>query len=361
MFVLDDLLKKCRALLVQYRRDPTFLPRARELFNKCSRDAILLEEVIAYLRESMVAADLTGHADAGHDGTECGRRLHKILCVAALKTKVVERCSDMEKLGHSARHQLLTLQRMVDHANTREIEDSFSGVEANVKFLADSASATDRTSASLEAMQVVLAGSFGFDVVDRLSGGSLNIMVPEWVDQAIVQPIVSVPFLWWGLNMVWFLLVSYLAYTCVGYFNRRALGKLTLRLTVNRKIRVAPLMRYLEGRRLEACEADVTDERSVQKRRWTERAKAEWGGAAPEIEILFDTTNAFLLSVCFKIDANRTSFGEHQLLARFNEEMKSAGVFASFNRRADTFSKRMSIQPTDTAKMLEAVEKVGLS
>ena len=31
-------------------------------------------------------------------------------------------------------------------------------------------------------LQVILAGSFAFDIVDRLSGGSLNITVPDWVN-----------------------------------------------------------------------------------------------------------------------------------------------------------------------------------
>ena len=51
-------------------------------------------------------------------------------------------------------------------------------------------------------MQVILAGSFAFDIVDRLSGGSLNITVPDWVntyvwlEQFLTYPVVDAVSLW---------------------------------------------------------------------------------------------------------------------------------------------------------------------
>ena len=99
---------------------------------------------------------------------------------------------------------------MTDVINTKQLEDVFKSVEANTKYLVDASAANERASASLEVMQVILAGSFAFDIVDRVSGGTLNITVPDWVNAIIVDPIISVPFLWFALNMIWLLLVSYL-------------------------------------------------------------------------------------------------------------------------------------------------------
>ena len=89
------------------------------------------------------------------------------------------RATDLEKLVHGASHELSNLQQMTDVINTKQLEDVFKNVESNTKFLVDASAANERASASLEVMQVILAGSFAFDIVDRISGGSLNITVPD--------------------------------------------------------------------------------------------------------------------------------------------------------------------------------------
>ena len=84
---------------------------------------------------------------------------------------------------------------MSDVINTKQLEDVFKNVQSNTKYLVDASAANERSSASLEVMQVILAGSFAFDIVDRVSGGTLNIVVPNWVVESLVVPIISIPFL----------------------------------------------------------------------------------------------------------------------------------------------------------------------
>ena len=71
--------------------------------------------------------------------------------------------------------QLTTLQRMSDVINTKQLEDVFKNVESNTKYLVDASAANERSSAALDVMQVILAGSFCFDILDRLSGGTFTI------------------------------------------------------------------------------------------------------------------------------------------------------------------------------------------
>ena len=68
----------------------------------------------------------------------------------------------MEKLVHGASHELNNLQQMTDVINTKQLEDVFKSVEANTKYLVDASAANERASASLEVMQVILAGSFAY-------------------------------------------------------------------------------------------------------------------------------------------------------------------------------------------------------
>jgi hypothetical protein len=42
---------------------------------------------------------------------------------------------------------------------------------------------------------------FSFDIIDRISGGTLGLSTPWWVEQWINEPIVArYPFLWFALN-----------------------------------------------------------------------------------------------------------------------------------------------------------------
>ena len=106
------------------------------------------------------------------------------------------------KLVEGAHHELVNLQQMTDVINTKQLEDVFRNVDSNTKYLVDASAASERSSASLEVMQVILAGSFAFDIVDRLSGGTLNITVPDWVNAFVVDPIITVPGAWLLLNLV---------------------------------------------------------------------------------------------------------------------------------------------------------------
>jgi hypothetical protein len=192
MFILDDLLKRIRLLLLDHHADPNSLAKVRGMLNQASRDIILLQEILAYLRESLVEMeDMEVPADHG------GKRLFKVLSVGTMRRDILMRCVDLNKLCEGTASQLTTLQQMTDVINTKQLEEVFDNVNANTKYLVDASAANERSSASLEVMQVICAGSFAFDIVDRLSGGTLNIVVPAWVEDLIVKPFISQPFLWW--------------------------------------------------------------------------------------------------------------------------------------------------------------------
>ena len=208
-FILDDTLKSIRKLIMTYRHDPNNIQRIRNKLNNASRDIILLNEVLEYLKESLEEMEIP---PLPAEDDESGRRLYKVLDCANMKEDTAMRCTDLVKLIEGAKNQLMTLQQMTDVINTKQLEDVFKNVEANTKFLVDASAANERSSASLDVMQIILAGSFAFDILDRLSGGTLNIVVPNWVDELIVKPIISIPLAWWVLLLLL-------------YFSRR--GRLT--------------------------------------------------------------------------------------------------------------------------------------
>lgn len=76
LFVLDDLLSKIRRLITTHYEDPNYVAQIRLLLNQGSRDVILLEEILEYLKESLDEVRLPPPPEEA-----LGRRLQKVGCI----------------------------------------------------------------------------------------------------------------------------------------------------------------------------------------------------------------------------------------------------------------------------------------
>ena len=52
-FIMDNLLKTVRGLILGYTENPNYIPKLRLLLSEASKDIILLQEVLGYLNESL--------------------------------------------------------------------------------------------------------------------------------------------------------------------------------------------------------------------------------------------------------------------------------------------------------------------
>ena len=52
-------------------------------------------------------------------------------------------------------------------------------------------------------MQVVLAGGFAFDFLDRATGGTLNVDPPAWAIQLVFRIFIDPPLVFFVVNIVW--------------------------------------------------------------------------------------------------------------------------------------------------------------
>jgi WD repeat-containing protein 35 len=320
-FVLDDLLSTVRALIGDYQKDPNHIQTIRAKLNVGSRDVILLKEVLEYLRESLLDLTIPPMPDDLN-----GKRLFKVLEPEGMKHDTMLRCTDLDKLVEGAHHQLMTLQQMTDVINTKQLEDVFKNVESNTKFLVGASAANERSSASLEVMQVILAGSFAFDIVDRLSGGTLNIAVPNWVDTMIVDTVIRTPGLWWILNMCWLVLVCSLLIKLMNKLGAMAQGYISLRCSVNRKINVVALEAHLLTKKIKTIDTVHETTTKLKKAQWVEDDARLWMGAPPEVEVVYDEQYEWMLSALFSFDGKKTKMDERKLMEIFLEDLKRHNV-----------------------------------
>ncbi|EKX41195.1 hypothetical protein GUITHDRAFT_142126 [Guillardia theta CCMP2712] len=131
----------------------------------------------------------------------------------------------------------VNLNETTDAINSKQLEETFRAIETNMKFLVDASAANERASASLAIMQVVLAGSFAFDIIDRIGGATLNIGPPQWVNSLIVEPLLLPPGVWLAVNFVWMAVLCYFLARLMQYLSRKTLGLMTVRCILNKKIK----------------------------------------------------------------------------------------------------------------------------
>ena len=327
-FVLDDLLKKTRTLIVEHERDPNNIPKIRTMLNTASKDMILLQEVLTYLSESLHGLEVPERP-----ADEAGGTLFKVLNLLNVKRDVSLRVDDLRKLIEGAQHELANLAAMTDVINTKQLEDVFKSVEANTKFLVDASAAGERASASLEVMQVILAGMFSFDIIDRISGGTLGLSTPWWVEQWINEPIVAkVPFLWFAINILWMVLFCYGMVRTMRYLSELGGGFLTLRVKVNAKISTERMERFLADKAIEVTDSLEEQYIAIKKVAWQETDRGLWaGGAPPKVEVTYDVQYGYLLSVLFCLDRKRSELDEDGLMRIFTATLAEHGVLEDYD------------------------------
>jgi WD repeat-containing protein 35 len=324
-FILDDLMKKVRKTILKYKENPNHIARIRSDLNEGTRDIVLLKEMLEYLDESLKYVALPERPE-GPESTDSDRQLYDRLNVHGLQDQVELRVRDLKKLVEGASHELHNLQQMTDVINTQQLEIVFKNVEYYTKYLVDASAANERSSKSLEKMQFVVAASLMFSIIDRLSGGTLNITVPDWVNIYLKDWICDIPFLWFILNCILALGMNYGIITFMAHLAAQQDGALTLRVKVNKRVNMEAMMQYVATKDIEVADT-VTEELSSSKKIiWLETDKKRWRGDPPKIEVLLDPEAKFILLVAFTVNNKRTELDHEGLLTVFMTELLEAGV-----------------------------------
>ena len=256
---------------------------------------------------------------------------------------------------HAHMHVQVNLTENTDAINNKQLEDSFNSIEFNTKFLVDASAANERASASLAIMQVLLAGSFAFDIVDRIGGTTLNIGPPLWCVEWVIDPLLMPAGMWFTVNMVWMFILCYGLTRLMRNLEMNASGALILRAKLNKKIKNEDgLLAYLSTKVIESTDS-VTDARfsthslcfslcfspdpssplshppllsharahrsSIKKVIWKEDDVEKWLGAVPKVELSYDDRYMFVLDVILTIDTKKSNATEDDLLNIFLQDL----------------------------------------
>ena len=202
-FILNDDMKRVRQLIETYEEDPQAVETVRALLGKVAEDISELSNIAAVLLESLKTSAIDESTFDG--GSE---RVGQVLQLRALHEKMDRRTRDIAQLVSIAREDLTQLSSMAEDIAADQQFRVQEEVQHNTKHLTEVSRASERTTSTLELMQVVLGGSLAFAMVDRVGGLYLGIAadIPWAVD--LFDPVLQTPGAWLGVNVLWWLILS---------------------------------------------------------------------------------------------------------------------------------------------------------
>lgn len=148
---------------------------------------------------------------------------------------------------------------------------------------------------------------------------------------------------------MWLGFVSFMLIKLMRYLGDKANGVLTLRVKANLKINVENLEGYIATKALEVSDAVSDTVAQTKKTVWLEVDRERWKGeppkvrhalstqrvfransltchdgvgGVPQVEVLYDETNAFLLVVLFQVNMRNTELAEDDLMPIFLDVLK---------------------------------------
>eukprot|EP00026_Physarum_polycephalum_P003108 Phypoly_transcript_03117.p1 GENE.Phypoly_transcript_03117~~Phypoly_transcript_03117.p1 ORF type:complete len:804 (+),score=114.88 Phypoly_transcript_03117:150-2561(+) len=293
-FTLHETLKNTRVMINDYEKNPNSIQRIRTALSQASKDAVLLQEILSYIEESM-------HSEKDFINLESP--LASILKVPELFQIITRRIADLQKNIQGIHHELNGLREMTDVISEATMFRVQESLQANTKSLANVFEASERSSSSLEVLQVVLSGTLAFEILDRLTG-EWSVMETSWGKAYIHDPLIETPGVWFVINLLLWAFIGWLLKVIMGHLTEKSSGVLTVRFRPNVPIVLSALHNYLEDKDLGEQEVGIESKQQIKKVSWTDDDNIVKGKEL-KIDLCWDDDHGFWLSCAIQLNRGK--------------------------------------------------------
>ncbi|KAK3284149.1 hypothetical protein CYMTET_8192 [Cymbomonas tetramitiformis] len=316
-FIVVDTLKRIRYLIENYQSDPNSLHNIRTMLSVTSGDIILLTEIQSYLYSQcfnvIVVPPAPPRTDIG------ATALFEILDMPGTSKRLNRRVHGMRKTINVLKGQLQALEAMADRVSAGMTSRVMEAVEANTKNMDDQYRYNLRASSALDILNVLMAGSLAFSIIDRVHGLYLGVAHEIAWANTFMKPIYNTPFALFALNLGWWGMIGSFIYLLMAHISERASHVLCISFEVNTRLDFKALMVYLETKKVEVedsqLQSSYQSDSTIESRRnlmytkkvvWDEVDSIRWRGRPPRIEILVDEEYHHLLSVYIAVNTRQS-------------------------------------------------------
>lgn len=322
--ILVDVLRQIRELIERFEEHPESITIIRSMLSDCSSDIILLNEIQSYMAEALEYFDV--EEPQSEDPTVL--KFYRMINLQNSVMRLTRRVTDMKKNISGASGEVHALRDMANNISKNRIFNVYDSVKTNTKSLEDVFRANERQSASLEIMQVVLAGSLAFEIFDRFHCLYLGVAAEvDWANDNLAE-IYTTPMVLFVINMGMWGIVGGFVKWLLAYYGEIALGVLSIRYKLNIKVRRSEMMRFLYDKNVPMEDVNADRGSLLKKHSWTETDTVVWRGEPPKVEVLMDHRYNFLLEVYIVISTKKSKVREADIIDIFFGELREYGALS---------------------------------
>eukprot|EP00873_Tetraselmis_striata_P007221 jgi/Tetstr1/427485/TSEL_017613.t2 len=225
--------------------------------------------------------------------------LGKALNIPALYSSLKLRCVDMDIHLKGNRSELDSLRYMTNYISEQEAYRLQNQMQVNTRNLEDVFRANERSSSSLEIMQVILAGTLAFDLMDRFA--TLYLSTEHSAFANSINEAIQIPLVWLLLNLLMWALISFSLLKFMKALASKALGVVTVRATFNIPINVGALERMIKSKSIQSESWEREEKCNIMQCVYIDHS-AVWKGEAVKIDLQYDIDSRYLLKAYIQVN-----------------------------------------------------------
>jgi len=336
---MEDSLEETRSLITNFVGRTSDLQSIRARISDLCHESALLDALLLMIDRSDKQKQFLD--DSARNGGERDDRAQSKLA-RALGTEEAIRdsrlCSeDLAAKMHSFTKDLAALQQNTDILSESAMFRLQESLRTNTRSLEELFRANESASSSLEILQVVIGGSLGFTLLDRLTG-DFTVRESWWGEELFEQMVTGVPGLWFGLSLLMFVCIAFGLRCLMKRQLAESAAVLHIRLDLLARIQQTHMREFLEAKQALASSIEAgVDGHHYVKYCFTEAAAA-WGGSPLHVEVLYDKEHLLLSNLSVRYNRRNGRMTEREITHALLQEMSEAHVFAADKRLEEYLS-----------------------
>ena len=334
LFEMESEIDAIQAAISAHIGKPSQLSDIRRRVMEACKQASLLDSLLTQCRSS--SSELP---DISQKTMEKGKSdpayevLLETLNTQDYREELVLRLKDLESLLHCARLGLDSLRENTDVISEMQMFKLQESLQSNTRNLESLFRSNESASSSLQIMQLVIGGSLGFAILDRMTGEWSALDTP-W-GQTFWKYLVDPFGVWFVVSMTVFVVIVVGLHITMKFMIKQASADMSLRYSLHVRANLHALRQFLKNKVLFSEEAETDVEgNNVYKVSWDEHRSA-YGGSPLRVSISVDQGHARLCTVTLQYNRREGSLSVPDVQDRFLRELVDARIIVDESELGD--------------------------
>ncbi|GMF31451.1 unnamed protein product [Phytophthora lilii] len=303
MFIIVDDMAQVRKLIETAEKDPNRLREIRNRLAVLSKEIIMMEETLSYLKESLDEAIVPAEPPE-----QAGRSLYERLQLGILSNQLKRRVKDLQKNMGGARHELAVLNEMASIVSSEKDFQQNEAIRMHTRTLCELQEVNERSASTLLIMKMMLSGLLAFNILDRITG-DWTVTDTDWIKSFVEVMLYNNPGLWFFFSLLAWVIVGGGMMFLLRYLSFKSQGVVSIKVERKAPIQLKNLTSYLRKKVL---------------------------------ELEYDEENAFMLRLAISYKkrqaAKALAFNADELYTRLMQELDKARIFVTADSSAETIA-----------------------